>query len=79
MKVSAVTGIGRLINSAVPGARLVPDDYPPGALPLKKGVVFFRLEPTPDEWNEMVASGSIAIHFPFDVEVAVYAVDPRTL
>jgi type VI secretion system protein ImpJ len=80
MKVSSVNGIARLINSAVPGARLMPDDYPPAALPLKKGVLFFRLEPSAEEWNEIVATGSIAIHFPFEgFEIAVYAVDPRML
>ncbi len=79
MKVGSGSGIDRLINTAINGATLRAEEYPPAALPLKAGVIFFRIEPSPEQWNEIVASGSIAIHFPYELTTALYAVDPKTL
>ena len=81
-KIASLPQIGVLLHSHVNGARLALEHRPPGALPIKPGVTFFRLETTGDFWTQMVATGTIAIHAPFDrsaLQVAVYAVDPTTL
>jgi type VI secretion system protein ImpJ len=81
-KISALQQLGALMHSHVNGARLAFEHRPPGALPVKPGVVFFRLETAGDFWTQMVASGTIAIHAPFDtnaLKLSLYAVDPRTL
>jgi type VI secretion system protein ImpJ len=81
-KISALQQIGLLLHSHVNGARLALEHRPPGALPVKPGVTFFRLETAGDFWTQMVATGTIAIHAPFDpnaLQLALYAVDPTTL
>jgi len=81
-KISSLQQMGILLHSHVNGARLAVEHRPPGALPIKPGMVFFRLETTGDFWTQMVATGSIAIHAPFDtsaLQLSLYAVDPSTL
>ncbi len=81
-KIASTRQIGSLVNSAVNGARLAYEAYPPGALPVKPDVVFFRLETAGDFWTDMVSTGTVAIYEPLDanaVRVALYAVDPDTL
>lgn len=81
-KIASTQHIGVLLHSHVNGARLAVEHRPPGALPVKPGVVFFQLETAGDFWMQMVATGTIAIHIPFDpnaMQVALYAVDPATL
>lgn len=81
-KISALQQIKVLVHSHVNGARLALEHRPPGALPIKPGVTFFRLETAGEFWTQMVASGTIAIHAPFDpiaLQFALYAVDPTTL
>jgi type VI secretion system protein ImpJ len=81
-KIASARQIGAIVNSAVNGARLAFEQYPPGALPVKPDVVFFRVETVGDFWNDMVATGSVAIYEPMDpnaVRLALYAVDPDTL
>jgi type VI secretion system protein ImpJ len=81
-KIASGRQIGALVNSAVNGARLTYEAYPPGALPVKPDVVFFRLETAGEFWTDVVGTGSIAIYQPFDanaLRLALYAVDPETL
>ena len=81
-KISALQQMGVLLHSHVNGARLALEHRPPGALPIKPGVTFFRVETSGDFWTQMVASGTFAIHAPFDpsaLQMALYAVDPSTL
>jgi type VI secretion system protein ImpJ len=81
-KIASTRQIGSIVNSAVNGATLAFEQYPPGALPLKADVVFFRLETGTDFWTDMVSTGTIAIYQPFDsnsVRLALYAVDPSSL
>ena len=81
-KIASLQQIGVLLHSHVNGARLALEHRPPGALPIKPGVTFFRLETSGDFWTQMVATGTIAIHAPFDpkaLQLALYAVDPTTL
>lgn len=81
-KISSMQQMSALLHSHVNGARIAVEERPPGALPMKPGVVFFRLETVGDFWTQMIASGNIAIHAPFDanaLKLALYAVDPTTL
>ena len=39
---------------------------PPGALPIKPGVVFFKVVRTPEYWNDIAGTGTIAIYQPID-------------
>lgn len=81
-KIASLSQIGALLHSHVNGARLALEHRPPGALPIKPGITFFRLETTGDFWTAMIATGTIAIHVPFDpgaLHIALYAVDRATL
>ena len=81
-KVASARQIGSLVNSAVNGAILTPEHHPPGALPLKPGLLFFRLDTANDCWNDVVSTGTIALYQPFDpttVQLSLFAVDPETL
>ncbi|MCL2778320.1 MAG: type VI secretion system baseplate subunit TssK [Polyangiaceae bacterium] len=81
-KIASLPQIGRILNSAVNGAHIALEHRPPTALPVKPGVVFFRLETTGDFWVHMVTTGTIAIQSPFDpnaMQLALYAVDPTFL
>lgn len=81
-KIAALRQIAPLLHSHVNGARIALEHRPPGALPVKPGVVFFRLETSGEFWMQMLASGTIAVHAPFDpsaFHLALYAVDPSTL
>ncbi|MCL2725529.1 MAG: type VI secretion system baseplate subunit TssK [Polyangiaceae bacterium] len=78
-KIASFQQIGRILNSAVNGSRLALEHHPPSALPVKPGVVFFRLETAGDFWVNMVTTGTVAIQSPFDpaaMQLALYAVDP---
>jgi type VI secretion system protein ImpJ len=81
-KIASLQQIGLILHSHVNGARLALEHHPPTALPVKPGITFFRLETAGDFWVQMVATGSIAIHAPFDpgaMQLALYAVDPTFL
>jgi type VI secretion system protein ImpJ len=81
-KIAAVAKIGALIHSHVNGARLAVEHRPPGALPSRPGVVFFRLETSGEFWTQMVTSGGIAIYLPFELasmQIALFAVDPSSV
>jgi type VI secretion system protein ImpJ len=82
MKIASWNQITSILNSAINGTKVELEYRPPGALPLRQGVVFFRLQRTPDFWNDVTASGTIAIYQPInpaDVQLSLYAVDPTNL
>ena len=39
---------------------------PPGALPIKPGVTFFKVIRTPDFWGDIAGTGTIALYQPVD-------------
>ena len=39
---------------------------PPGAIPVKPGLVYLRVEMDGDYWNDVLSSGTIAIYQPID-------------
>jgi len=83
-KIASWNQIGAILNSAVNGVRLDLEYRPPGALPLKPGLTFFKVTRSPEYWNDIATSGSIAIYQPIALEpgaldLALYAVDPANL
>jgi type VI secretion system protein ImpJ len=78
MKIASHNQVAAILNSALNGARLEVDYRPPGALPVKPGVTFFRILRTPEFWPDINATGSFAIYHPMDpntVSLALYAVE----
>ena len=81
-KIASWTQIQAILNSAVNGAKLELEYRPPGALPLKQGGVYFRLKKTPDFWNDIAGTGSIALYQPLEpdaVDLQLIAIDPQNL
>jgi type VI secretion system protein ImpJ len=82
MKIASWNQITSILNSAVNGCKLELEYRPPGALPVRPGVLFFRLSRTPDFWNDIFTTASIALYQPMShdaVELKLYAVDPKNL
>jgi type VI secretion system protein ImpJ len=81
-KIASWSQIGAILNSAVNGLKMELEYTPPGALPIKPGVVFFKVVRTPEYWNDIAGTGTIAIYQPIDpqgVTLHLYAVDPTNL
>jgi type VI secretion system protein ImpJ len=81
-KMASWSQIGAILNSAVNGLKMELEYTPPGALPIKPGVVFFRVARTPEFWTDVAGTGTIAIYQPIDpqgVTLHLYAVDPTNL
>jgi type VI secretion system protein ImpJ len=83
MKIASWNHIGAILNSAINGARIELEYRPPGALPIRPGVTFFKVGRTPEFWPDIAGTGTIAIYHPSEpsasVELALYAVDPANL
>ncbi len=80
-KIASWNQVGPLLNSALNGARLELEYRPPGALPIRPGMVIFRLHKTPEFWPDIQGTGTIALYHPLGpaVELALFAVDPQNL
>lgn len=81
-KIASWNQITSILNSAIPGCKLDLEYRPPGALPLRPGIIFFRIHRTPEFWNDISTTASIAVYQPINPEVVqlhLYAVDPQNL
>lgn len=81
-KIASWQQMSAILNSAINGARLELEYRPPGALPLRAGVVVFRVHKTPEFWKDIQSSGTIAIFHPpapATLQISLYAVDPKNL
>jgi type VI secretion system protein ImpJ len=81
-KIGSWQQIGPILNAARHGLALELEYTPPGALPVKPGLVFFRVARTPELWNDIAGSGTIAIYTPptaEPMEIHLYMVDPTNL
>ncbi len=82
LKIASWGQIGQILNSAVNGAKIELEFRPPGALPIKPGVTFFKVIRTPDFWGDIAGTGTIALYQPVDpnaLTLTLYAVDPANL
>ncbi len=66
LKVGSWTQIGYILNAAMPGVRVSVEYRPPGAIPIKPGLVYLRVDQAGDYWNDILGSGTIAIYQPID-------------
>ena len=81
-KVASWGQIGALLNSAINGVRIDLEYRPPGALPVRPGMMFFRLQKTADYWPDIQGTGTIALYHPLArdaLNLSLYAVDPENL
>lgn len=81
-KIASWNQIGPLLNSAVNGVRIELEYRPPGALPVRPGMVFFRVEKTAEYWPDIQGTGTVALYHPLpqeSVKLSLYAVDPQNL
>jgi type VI secretion system protein ImpJ len=81
-KIASWNHINSILNSAVNGAKLELEYRPPGALPVRSGIIYFKLTKTPDFWNDIAGTGTVAIYQPLEpdaVTLQLFAVDPANL
>ncbi|RVV98300.1 type VI secretion system baseplate subunit TssK [Mesobaculum littorinae] len=63
IKVGPVERISELVNVALPGVEVRPMPVAPRQLPFRSGNTYFELDTTGEIWREVIASGTIAMHF----------------
>ncbi|WP_394842736.1 type VI secretion system baseplate subunit TssK [Pendulispora brunnea] len=81
-KIASTARIESLMHSAVSGARIAHEYRVPAALPVKPGVLFFRIEKASDYWREILTTGGVAIYLPIDpstVQLSLYGTEAQTL
>ena len=66
LKMASWTQIQYILNAAIPGVRVGIEYRPPGAIPVKPGLVYLRVDQAGDYWNDILGSGTIAIYQPID-------------
>jgi type VI secretion system protein ImpJ len=66
LKVASWTQVGYILNAAIPGVKTEVEYRPPGAIPVKPGLVYLRVTMNGDYWNDVLSSGTIAIYQPID-------------
>jgi len=66
LKVASWTQVGYILNAAIPGVKTEVEYRPPGAIPVKPGLVYLRVTMEGDYWNDVLSSGTIAIYQPID-------------
>lgn len=66
LKIGSWTQIGHILHAAMPGVRVAIEYRPPGAIPVKPGLVYLRVDQAGDYWNDILGSGTIAIYQPID-------------
>lgn len=77
LKIGSWTQIGFILNAAIPGVRVAVEYRPPGAIPVKPGLVYLRVDQAGDYWNDILQSGTIALYQPIDpqrVDLRLFAV-----
>jgi type VI secretion system protein ImpJ len=66
VKVSSANQIDQLIKQALPGLELVHVANPPGAIPIRVGHQYFRLNKSGPEWQGVARARNIAAYVPAD-------------
>ena len=66
LKIGSWTQIGYILNAAMPGVKVGIEYRPPGAIPIKPGLVYLRVDQAGDYWNDILGSGTIAIYQPIE-------------
>jgi type VI secretion system protein ImpJ len=66
LKVASWSQVGHILNAAIPGVTCAVEYRPPGAIPVKPGLVYLKVEPGGEYWDDVVRSGTIALYQPID-------------
>ncbi|MBM4373992.1 MAG: type VI secretion system baseplate subunit TssK [Deltaproteobacteria bacterium] len=66
LKVASWGQIGNILNAAIPGVRCEVEYRPPGAIPVKPGLIYLRVEMSGDYWNDVLNSNTVAMYQPID-------------
>jgi type VI secretion system protein ImpJ len=66
LKVASWGQIGNILNAAIPGVKCEVEYRPPGAIPVKPGLIYLRVEMAGDYWNDVINSNTIAMYQPID-------------
>lgn len=66
LKIGSWTQIGHILHSATPGVPVGIEYRPPGAIPVRPGVVYLRVDQSGNFWNDILGSGTIAIYQPIE-------------
>jgi type VI secretion system protein ImpJ len=81
LKIGSWTQIGYILNAAMPGVKVGIEYRPPGAIPIKPGMVYLRVDQAGDYWNDILGSGTIAIYQPIEpqkVDLRLIAVKAKS-
>ncbi|RYZ08174.1 MAG: type VI secretion system baseplate subunit TssK [Myxococcales bacterium] len=84
LKLAGWSHIYDVVKHARTGVKVAVEWSPSGALPLRPGLCFFRVEREGSYWEEIVRSSTVALYLPSDgdwagAEVALYAADSAAL
>ncbi len=84
LKMAGWNHIFEVVKHARHGVRVETEWKPPGALPIKPGVCFFRVRREGAFWDEIAKSNTVALYMPTDTDwtgttLSLYAVDPAYL
>ncbi len=66
LKIGSWTQVSYILNAAMPGVKTSVEYRPPGAIPVKPGLVYLKVDTNGDYWNDIVTSGTVAIYQPVD-------------
>jgi len=66
LKVGSFDQISQIISAAMPGVRVELDYRPPGAIPVRAGHIYLRLEKGGAYWDRIRSTGTIAVYQPLE-------------
>jgi type VI secretion system protein ImpJ len=66
-KIASSAQIQQIINSAVPGVRIVRPANPPDGIPMRLGYEYFQLETTGPYWQGIKTSRNLAVYVPSEI------------
>jgi type VI secretion system protein ImpJ len=66
LKIASWNQVAHVLNAAMPGVPVRVEYRPPGAIPVKPGLVYLRVDQQGQYWNDVVASQTIALYQPID-------------
>ena len=67
VKMSSGDQVRRLVQQALSGAGLEPLPRPPGAVPVKLGYEYFRIDRSGDPWTAISVARNLAVYTPLDL------------
>jgi len=66
-KLGPVGRLEMMVNAALAGIPLIPENQAPRSIPAKAGFKYFRLQQSGDLWDQVVQAKALAIHMPSEL------------